>query len=187
MLLALIGLNVGSRLPERWFVVDVLTITVDVRERRSGVPEWLAALGVTVELVTLAVGDYAFGDRVIERKTIADLHRSLRDRRIWGQVAALRRDPRRAYLLVEGVDLDDGTVPPRALRGALLKVTDNGIRILRTTSQDDSALWLHVFAAQEHRRLTQPAEVHVGRRPIVASPVGLLSQFRGSAWITPKR
>jgi DNA excision repair protein ERCC-4 len=159
--------------------VDVLTITADVRERRSGVPECLAALGVMVDLVTLAVGDYAFGDRVVERKTVADLHCCLRHNRIWSQVAALRRDPRRAYLLVEGIDLDDGSVPPRALRGALLKVADNGIRILQTASRDDSALWLRVFAAQEHRRFAQRATVHVGRRPIVASPVGLLSGIPG--------
>ena len=38
-------------------VVDTVTITVDVRERRSGVPRLLAELGLVVELVTLAVGD----------------------------------------------------------------------------------------------------------------------------------
>jgi ERCC4-type nuclease len=40
-------------------VVDGLTITVDVSERRSGVPALLAALGVEVTTLTLAVGDYA--------------------------------------------------------------------------------------------------------------------------------
>jgi ERCC4-type nuclease len=146
------------------FVVDTLTITVDVQERRSGVPEMLVERGVSVDFVTLAVGDYAFGDRVVERKTVVDLHLSLKTRRIWGQVASLRRDPRRAYLLVEGGSLDDGPVPPRAVRGALLKVLDNGIRLLRTASKDDSALWLHVFAAQEHRRLAPRATTFLPRQ-----------------------
>jgi len=163
----------------RCFVVDRVTITVDLRERRSDVPERLAALGVEVELVTLAVGDYAFGDRVIERKTVADLHSSLVERRIWSQVAALRRDSRRAYLMVEGARLDDGPVPPRAVRGALLKVLDNGIRSLRTASPDDSALWLDVLARQESRRLKAQAAIQIGRRPIVASPVGLISAIPG--------
>jgi ERCC4-type nuclease len=160
-----------------WFFVDGMTITVDVRERRSEVPAGLAALGVRISFVTLAVGDYAVGDRVIERKTVADLHRSLVGERLWSQVGALRRDPRRAYLLVEGADLDAGHVPGRAIRGALLKVLDNGIRLLRTGSPGDTALWLYVLARQElHRTSHTPS---IGQRPIVASPVGLLSAIPG--------
>lgn len=139
----------------------------------------LIEAGADIDLVTLAVGDYAVGDRVIERKTVADLHRSLVDRRLWGQVAALRRDPRRAYVLVEGEDLDDGPVAARAVRGALIKVLDNGIRLLRTSSPKDSALWLHVLARQEQRRIEHRATVTTGRRPIVISPVGLLSAIPG--------
>ena len=156
-----------------------LTISVDVRERRSDVPMLLIEAGADIDLVTLAVGDYAVGDRVIERKTVADLHSSLVNRRFWSQVAALRRDPRRAYVLVEGEDLDDGPVPARALRGALLKVLDNGIRLLRTPSPADTALWLTVLARQEQRRVEHRATVATGRRPIVVSPVGLLSAIPG--------
>jgi len=159
--------------------VDEVTITVDVRERRSDVPARLAALGSPVSIVTLAVGDYAVGDRVIERKTVADLHSSLVNRRLWSQVAALRKDPRRAYVLVEGDNLDQGPVPPRALRGALIKVIDNGIRLLRTASPEDTALWLHVLARQEQRRMEHRATVTTGRRPIVVSPVGLLAAIPG--------
>jgi ERCC4-type nuclease len=154
-----------------------MTITVDVRERRSEVPAALTALGVPLSFVTLAVGDYAIGDRVVERKTVGDLHRSLVGERLWSQVGALRRDPRRAYLLVEGADLDTGLVPARPLRGALLKVADNGIRLLRTDSPGDTALWLSVLARQEqHRASIKP---RIGRRPIVKSPVGLLSAIPG--------
>ncbi|MCY7301752.1 MAG: hypothetical protein LH654_01700 [Thermoleophilia bacterium] len=156
-----------------------VTITVDVRERRSDVPPLLIEAGADVDLVTLAVGDYAVGDRVIERKTVPDLHKSLVDRRLWSQVAALRHDSRRAYLLVEGVDLDRGPVPARAIRGALFKVLDNGIRLLSTASPEDTALWLHVLARQEQRRIEHRAPVTTGRRPIVVSPVGLLSAIPG--------
>ena len=159
--------------------MDGVTITVDVRERRSDVPTQLAALGAQLSMVTLAVGDYAVGDRVVERKTVADLHSSLVDRRLWSQVAALRRDPRRAYIVVEGEDLDDGPVPARALRGALLKVLDNGIDLLRTPSPEDTALWLHVLARQEQRRQQLRATVSSGRRRIIVSPVGLLSAIPG--------
>ena len=160
-------------------VVDTVTITVDVRERRSGVPRLLAELGLVVELVTLAVGDYAIGNRVIERKTVSDLGHSLADHRLWSQVAALRRDPRRAYLIVEGASLDGDTTPPRALRGAMLKVLDNGIRLLRTESPADSALWLSVLARQEHRRLARRANAATGRRAIIVSPQSLLAGIPG--------
>jgi len=159
--------------------VEGLTISVDVRERRSDVPALLTALGAPLSIVTLAVGDDAVGDRVIERKTVPDLHRSLIDRRLWSQVAALRRDPRRTYVLVEGEDLEDGPVSPQAVRGASLKILDNGIRLLRTTSPDDTALWLYVLARQEHRRMEHRAMAPNGRRPIVTSPVGLLSAIPG--------
>lgn len=139
----------------------------------------LIEAGAAIDLVTLAVGDYAVGGRLIERKTVADLHSSLVNRRLWSQVAALRRDPRRAYVLVEGEDLDDGPVPARALRGALLKVLDNGIRLLRTPSPEDTALWLTVLARQEQRRMEHRATVTTGRRPIVTSPVALLSAIPG--------
>jgi len=162
-----------------WAVVDRVTISVDVRERRSGVPALLARSGLQVELATLAVGDYAVGDCVVERKTVHDLHRSLEDGRLWSQVAALRRDPRRAYLMVEGAALDAGSVPARAVRGALLKVTDNGIRILSTTSTTDTALWLLVLAGQERRRLDRSERARLGRRPTVVSPVGLLAAIPG--------
>jgi ERCC4-type nuclease len=160
-------------------VVERLTISVDVRERRSDVPAQLTALRVPLSIVTLAVGDYAVGDRVIERKTVVDLHRSLLNQRLWSQVAALRRDPRRAYLLVEGEDLDEGPVPPRAVRGALLTVIDNGIRLLRTPSPADTALWLTVLAHQEQRRMEHRTTAATGRRPIVTSPVGVLAAIPG--------
>ena len=129
--------------------------------------------------MTLAVGDYAVGDRLVERKTVEDLHRSLVDGRIWSQVGALRRDAHRAYLLIEGVELDDGPVSSRALRGALLKTMDNGIRLIRASSPEDSALWLHVLAAQVQRRLHGRATLSLGRRSIVTSPVGLLAAIPG--------
>jgi ERCC4-type nuclease len=156
-----------------------VTITVDVRERRSGMPALLSELGAEVVLVTLAVGDYAFGDRVVERKSVTDLLASLKGDRLWGQVGALRRDPRRAYLMVEGAELDAGPVPPRALRGAILKVLDNGIRVLRTSSRWDSAIRLDLLARQEERRLERRRQAQVGRRPIAVSPVGLLAAIPG--------
>jgi len=56
----------------------VATIVCDVHERRSTVPAGLIGLGVSVEMTTLGVGDYAIGRTVvIERKRVDDLHGSV--------------------------------------------------------------------------------------------------------------
>jgi len=136
-------------------------------------------LGLQVELGTLDVGDYAVGDRLLERKTVADLHRSLADGRIWRQVGALRRDPRRAYLIVEGDHLDAGLIPERAVRGALLKVFDNGVRVLRTTSSRDTAVWLDVLARQDAVRLGGRTPPHLRQHRHVVSPVGVVAAIPG--------
>ena len=177
----------GTRLPERWFVVDALTITVDVRERRSGIPECLAALGVTVDVVMLTVGDDAFGERVVERKTIADLHRSLQHRRIWSQVAALRRDvPTFSW---KGLISMTGSVPPGALRGALAQ----GRRQRNSDPpheppHDDSALWLPVSAAPE---LPSPDTAGASSRRSATDRrrhrSACCRQSRGSGSSTPER
>jgi ERCC4-type nuclease len=52
-------------------LVDRVTISVDVRERRSALPSHLSELGPVVDLVTLDAGDYVAGDRVLECKTVA--------------------------------------------------------------------------------------------------------------------
>ena len=160
-------------------LVDRVTISVDVRERRSALPSHLSELGLVVRLVTLQVGDYVVGDRVLERKTVADLHRSLTGGRLWRQVAALRQDPRSAYLIVEGPDLDAGPIPARAVRGALLKVLDNGIRVLRAKTSEDSAVWIDVLAQQEWRRLAGRASRQVRQRRTVISPVGVVAAIPG--------
>ena len=159
--------------------MDRVTISVDVRERRSGLPSLLTDLGLRVELDTLDVGDYAVEGRVLERKTVADLHHSLAQGRLWRQVGALRRDPRRAYLIVEGQALDAGPIPERAVRGALLKVFDNGVRVLRATSPRDTAVWLDVLARQDsvrRRGLTAP---HLRQHRHIVSPVGVVAAIPG--------
>lgn len=156
-----------------------VTISVDVRERRSGLPSLLVELGLQVELQTLEVGDYAVGSRVLERKTVADLHRSAAQGRLWSQVGALRRDPRIAYLIVEGQDLDAGSLPERAVRGALLKVLDNGVRVLRAASSHDSAMWLDVLARQESARRAGGTAPRLRQHRHIVSPVGVVAAIPG--------
>ena len=53
--------------------IDKLRIIVDEREKKSGIPELLKAVGMKVELKTLAIGDYIVApETVVERKSIQD-------------------------------------------------------------------------------------------------------------------
>jgi ERCC4-type nuclease len=121
----------------------------DINERQSGIPEALRRLGLEFERRMLTAGDYALGpDVLIERKSVLDLHAAIMQGRFWTQIGKLRRASRFPFLLVEGADLDEGPLAPRAVRGACIAVIHQGIRLLRTSDRDDSVLWLERLAAR---------------------------------------
>jgi ERCC4-type nuclease len=125
----------------------VRRIVADTFESASGVPDALGTVGVDVRIARLSVGDYDLGGGVlVERKTVADLHLSLERGRLWRQVGELRARAQLPYLLVEGADLDDGSLSPPAIRGACLAVIGQGVGLIRSDSATDSALWLRLLA-----------------------------------------
>jgi DNA excision repair protein ERCC-4 len=122
-------------------------ILADVRERASGVPDELRQLGVDVVEASLRSGDYVVSERcLIERKTLADLHRSIGDGRLWRQIGAMRRSEQWLYLIVEGSPHDRGTIFEETIRGALLAVSDLGVAVIRTRDQVDTAHWIRRIA-----------------------------------------
>jgi len=122
-------------------------VVVDVHERRSDIAGALRTLGISVDERSLPVGDYDVGGgALIERKTVADLHRTVTDGRFWPQVGRIRRSARWAYLLVEGTSLYDGPVAEEAIRGLLLAVSDLGVTIVRSADTIDSARWIRRVA-----------------------------------------
>jgi Fanconi anemia group M protein len=142
-------------------VADAVRIIVDVHEQRSGIPGLLEELGAEVELLSLPAGDYALGDdTLVERKAVLDLHSAVRRGHLWAQLAKLRAACAFPYLLVEGRDLDGGGrgLHPNAIRGACLAVIDQGVPLLRSVDQADSARWLHRLAVRCQREAA-PAEL----------------------------
>jgi DNA excision repair protein ERCC-4 len=126
-----------------------VTIVVDVHERQSGIAEMLAELGAEVEFASLRAGDYAVGAAtLVERKRVLDLHAAVLKGRLWPQLGKLRAACAVPYLLVEGTDIDRGPLHHNAVRGACLAVIDQGIALLRSGYQRDSALWIHRLAAR---------------------------------------
>jgi Fanconi anemia group M protein len=121
------------------------------RSREQAASKTVFKVAARVEMTRLHAGDYDLGcGVVVERKSVADLHLSLQQGRLWGQLGRLRATARRPYVLVEGVHLDDGPQAAGAIRGACLGVIGQGIPLLRSTSRDDSVLWLQLLAARVH-------------------------------------
>jgi ERCC4-type nuclease len=130
-------------------------------------------------MTILPVGDYLLGSSVVvERKAVADLHRSLANGRLWSQVAALKRVSR-PLLLVEGASIDRGPVSAAGIRGALLQLLDEGIPVIRSSCPRDSAVWLRLLAKRAARRWRDGQAPRPGRRTSVVSPVGLLATVPG--------
>jgi DNA excision repair protein ERCC-4 len=148
---------------------EAIRVLVDVHEERSGIAALLEELGADVRLVALPAGDYALGaETIVERKRVLDLHGAVRKGHLWAQLAKLRAACAFPYLLVEGADLDRGGLHPNAVRGVCLAAIDQGIALLRTDHQRDSARWLHRLAVRCQREelpADRPAYV-----PRVAAP-----------------
>jgi ERCC4-type nuclease len=145
-------------------------IVVDVQEARSGIPALLEELGAEIELAALPAGDYAVGGHtIVERKRVLDLHRAVRKNHLWPQLAKLRAACAFPYLLVEGTELDRGGLHPNAVRGVCLAAIDQGIALLRSDHQRDSARWLHRLAVRCQRE-ELPAERPAYVQRVAASP-----------------
>src|SRR5882762_9209151 len=104
--------------------MSMVTITVDHRERGSGVPEALSHLGgLEVRIATLWYGDYSLAGAVgIERKTGSDFAASVIDGRLFRQAGGLCRTYERPLIIMEGLrpSVPSLGVPWPQLRGALV-------------------------------------------------------------------
>lgn len=124
-------------------------IAVDVHERVSGIADTLAEPGAEVEVAPLPAGDDAVGaETLVERKRVLDLHAAVLKGRFRPQLGKLRAACAFPYLLIEGSDLDRGPLHRNAVRGVCLAVIDQGIALLRSGYQRDSALWIHRLAVR---------------------------------------
>jgi DNA excision repair protein ERCC-4 len=152
-------------------------ILIDHGERRSGLPEQLTLLGLAVEVVHLAVGDVVVGGdaAAVERKSVADLHRSIATGRLWRQIGALRASYDVRYLIVEGSSLWRGPIRRYGIRGALLAVAASGVTVLRADDVSESAGWIQSIAVRAQRSERAPRR----RQVRVRSPYSLLRTIPG--------
>ncbi len=148
-------------------------ILYDHRERRSGIPEELAARGIDVRPQNLPAGDYVLSDRlIVERKTGSDLAASVKDRRVFEQAERLRAAYPAVVLLVEGEPIH---ISEASWKGALGRVLTMGVAVLQTADPLDSAEWIARLARQEEAPPSQARGAgRVRREPQAEDILGCL-------------
>src|SRR3954451_17192202 len=135
----------------------------DHGERRSGVPAALERLGVDARGTRLPAGDYVGSDRlVVERKGPTDLAASIKDRRLFEQLARLADAYTAVVLIVEG---DPVHMHEAAWRGALGRALTLGASLLRPTDTLDTAEWIARLYRLEGKLASRPHGAARVRRP----------------------
>jgi DNA excision repair protein ERCC-4 len=129
-----------------------LRITIDYRERASGLLELIREHDVFVEVKPLPFGDYIINDSItIERKTARDFLISIIDGRLFTQLSNLKKHCSCPVVLIEGnpckTDVD---IDPAAIKGALISVeTIWYVPIVFTRSKEDSVETLLMMGRQD--------------------------------------
>ena len=132
-------------------------IAIDDRERSSRVETVLRRRGnVEIKIERLPLGVYQVNNTLlVERKTLADFARSVRDCRLFNQVGRLARErTMRNCLILEGTAdrYSRLAIPKPAFRGALVTVTlVFGLPVLRSAPPEETAD-LILYAANQLRR-----------------------------------
>ena len=123
--------------------LEKLRIIVDEREKKSGIPDLLKAVGVNIEMKMLPVGDYIVApETIVERKTIHDLVSSIFDGRLFDQCTRLKEHFQNPIILMEGnVDeIENITENPLVFYGALSSIAiDFKIPIIPTPDASHTA------------------------------------------------
>lgn len=123
--------------------LDKLRIIVDEREKKSGIPDLLKAIGIQIELKTLAIGDYIVApETIVERKSIQDFVSSIFDGRLFDQCSRLKEHFQNPIILLEGnVDeIEKITENPLVFYGALSSIViDFKIPIISTPDASHTA------------------------------------------------
>src|SRR3954447_9829092 len=135
----------------------------DHGERRSGVPAALERLGIDAQGTRLPAGDYVVSDRlVVERKGPTDLAASIKDRRLFEQLARLADAYPSVLLIVEGEPVH---MHEAAWKGALGRALTLGASVVRTRDTRETAEWIARLYRLESKPASEPRGAPRLRRP----------------------
>ena len=104
---------------------QTIHITIDYREKESGIPFLLEKKGIETVTKTLKTGDYIVNERLcIERKTNVDFVLSIINHRLFRQCAKMKQGSDYQLLIIEGNPYKTGhAISEEAIRGGILSVS----------------------------------------------------------------
>jgi Fanconi anemia group M protein len=128
----------------------IFSIDVDMRESRSGVPQYLQRCGtIDVRMGDLELGDYVLSEKVvIERKDATDFVNSIMDNRLFGQVAHMKASFETVVVILEGdVFSTRSEIAPASIRGAIswMSVIE-GLSVVHTRNAPDTGAIIEIMA-----------------------------------------
>ena len=133
--------------------INELRMIIDEREKKSGIPDLLRAVGVKVELRNLPVGDYIVApETVVERKSVHDFVSSVFDGRLFDQCNRLKEHFEHPTTLMEGSldKIEEIIENPLVFYGAISAIVlDYKIPIIPTPSASHSAKLLIPMCARQ--------------------------------------
>ncbi len=160
-------------------------ITVDHRELRSKVAEYLRSEDIEIAIVNGQTADYIVGGRIaIERKTIIDFISSIRDKRIFEQTKTLKANYFRKLIILEGGGLyiQRTKLSSNAIRGVLIWISVNmGVPVIRTYNEKDTAAFISLIARKLTRQYNAAGHEAIRKRELSFSEkqTAVLSSIKG--------
>lgn len=140
-----------------------ILVIADYREREM--VSLLKNLGVVVREENLPIGDFIVSERTaIERKTHSDFISSIIDGRIFEQIENMQKYYARRIVIVEGYS--DREINENAYKATIATLVTNGITLLSTKSQQDTAKTIFWIAKKEQQENKIPIAVKVGKKPV---------------------
>ena len=144
-----------------------MKISVDYREKRSGLPELLDEAGFEVNISKLPYCDYIINREIfIERKTGRDFAISIIDGRLFKQAYRMKHSQRRCVFLVEGNPYDaELDISRESVKGAILSLQVIWyIPVLYTANPEQSCQTISMIS-QQMDKLSNLIELRHGYRP----------------------
>ncbi len=146
------------------------TIIIDSREANTAkkISKELLERGVNIKTQILQKGDYILSDEcAVERKTVNDFVYTLTRRYLFEQLFDLKEVYPNSLILLEGylpIIYKFSHIQPASVWGAMFNLAKNGIAIVNTSSQKETADFLYTAARQEQIIEKRPAVVHAFKK-----------------------
>jgi len=152
----------------------MIEILADIHERDSGIAAGLRSLGWVVKETALEEGDYVVGATIgIERKTVTDFVTSLKNGRLFQQLAGLQRTVQHPLLIIEGNREGLGRLHPNSVQGVVVSLCLKwSIPVLWSQDSHETTSLIDLIAKQSSRIRTRWQPTHA-KKPVATHAVQL--------------